>query len=180
MTQKTKKAIGITATIFGLLIIAVVSYMLILTPSAEKTGEFQELYGDGALQAGRYYLHGDKSSFYYEVFEDQTMQLGGGDPAEFVLLFSGHSLKDAENWDEWSQENLKQEAEWRSIRRSYVVLQYNWPDDKGGTNPQITIIFDAKTVEEVVRNGGGRGLTYIDERTISPGGDGSFKLIRID
>ncbi|MCL2698097.1 MAG: hypothetical protein FWE74_08460 [Oscillospiraceae bacterium] len=188
MQQKTKRVISITASLLALLIIASVVYVLVLSPSADgeqvhKAGLYKELYGDGTLQTGKYYLHGDKNSFYYEVFEDQTIQLGGGDAAEFVLLFSGASLEEiySRDFDESRWESAKEDGEWRSARRDYVVIQLNWFDDKGVVTPEVLIMFDYRTFEEFEKSGGGRALEYVDEKTINAGGyDDKFMFIRID
>ncbi|MCL2637340.1 MAG: hypothetical protein FWD48_03120 [Oscillospiraceae bacterium] len=174
MSQKTKRIINITAPIIGLLIIAAISCAFFLNTTADEVGFRKELYGDGALQTGRYYLHGEKDNFYYEVFEDQTIQLGGGDPAEFVLLFNGLTLKDMDSLNESDQYGVKLDAEWRSTRRNYVVTENFWNKE----HTTVSIMLDAKTLEDTI--GGGHLLRYIDEKTIDASADGTFLFIRID
>jgi hypothetical protein len=166
MLQKTKKGVKLTAFISGLLIISIVLAVFIINPNADSLPT-KTLYGDGTLKAGRYYNNGDKNSFYYEVFKDQTIQLGGIDPLEFVLSFNKdfikHDPKDPLYEDFWNA--VEADAEEHGARRSYVVLQCNLLNAA-----YFYIFFNAKTVEEVTENGGGFCYTYIDEKTfeVSP------------
>ncbi|MDR2531814.1 MAG: hypothetical protein LBC82_03120 [Oscillospiraceae bacterium] len=180
MSQKNKIIISIAFPILGLLIIAVIAATFIMSStSTANPPELRHLYNDGTLQTGRYYLNGDKESFYYEVFDDQTIQLGGGNPEEFVLLFNGVSLEEANDpnkYDERFWEGVRDDAKWRSTRRNYVVLQYNWSE----THSSVHVMLDSKSVEDVNTLGGGLALRHIDEKTLCPGGERGFKFIRTD
>jgi hypothetical protein len=57
-----------------------------------------------------------------------------------------------------------------------VVIEYYW--DEGHSS--VHVFLGAQSVEEVNRNGGGRFLSYIDERTICAGGRDGFVFTRID
>ncbi|MDR2531812.1 MAG: hypothetical protein LBC82_03110 [Oscillospiraceae bacterium] len=178
MSQKTKIIISIAFPILGLLIIAVIAATFLMSSTANPP-DFNQLYNDGTLQTGRYYLNGDKENFYYEVFEDQTLQLGGGDPIEFILMFNGLTLKDLDDseHDEDFLSSVRIEADWRSSRINYVVIENFWSEK----HTTVNIMLHAKTVEDVINNSGGRCFVYIDEKTFDIGGEiGGFIFIRTD
>ena len=91
--KKLKSPIYIYSIIASILIL-ILSYQIYDI----RTGNSIELhvmlldnlqYGKGKLAPGRYYMDGNKNSFYFEVFDDQTMELGGGDTLDFLGAILG-------------------------------------------------------------------------------------------
>lgn len=161
MSQKTKKTIGVLGTVAVILIIAAFAVMLTMKSSTNADQmDLITVHGDGLLKSGKYYIDGDNGKYYYEVFDDRTIQLKGGDILEFVIMRDGRNLKpDDELYPEY-YESVKQTAEWLSTRKDYIVVDLNYPN--GG---KITRVFFEKSTEDIQKNQGGFCLNYIDEKT---------------
>jgi len=156
MPQKAKKRIGVLGVVAAALIIAAVVFTVI-TRAGQK--ELITVHGDGTLKAGKYYIDGGKDNYYYEVFEDKTIRLCGGDIEEFVIMRGGRNLNpEDENYAEY-RESVKQTAEWLASRKSYIVADVNYPEKS------YTRVFFERTAEDVMKNEGGAFLNCIDENS---------------
>lgn len=185
MTQKSKKGVKIATFISAILIVSITACVFVIFSGADEDSFKKELYGDGTLQVGRYYMNGNMKSFYFEVFEDQTIQLAGGDLVEFALMFYEgepsvlEDPKDPLHEETWNA--IKNLAKFRGTRHDYVLTKITLPDAYGKPTSFVSILLEAKTIEEVIKNGGGRGLHYIDEKTIGISSDyPDMNFIRID
>ncbi|MCL2019860.1 MAG: hypothetical protein FWG70_08905 [Oscillospiraceae bacterium] len=179
MSQRVKKSLTITAVLFALTIIIIVSSMFVLRPIANEDIEVRAtLYGeDGTLQTGKYYLNGDKNSYYYEIFEDRTMQFGGGDPYEFFLMYNEDFIRDDPDdplYDAfWNF--IKEGADSLAIREKYLALTV---EISAISHYTTTIYFDIDSVEQFEEYYFGRAYLVIDENTFQIRDD--FRFIRVD
>ncbi|MBQ3843169.1 MAG: hypothetical protein II820_10830 [Ruminiclostridium sp.] len=125
---------------------------------------------DNALKVGRFYLNGDKTQSYFEVYEDGTLQWHNFD-------FEGY-LKELN--DKYDKENgilpdkdlqaarekaMNDEIEWVSARHSYTVVHYSV---LGVTS--IELEYDPKAEFR-------RGYNYIDDKTIKVSDDLCFFFV---
>ena len=78
-------------------------------------------YGEGKIAPGRYYMDGDRNNFYFEVFDDQTMELGGGDA--LALL---NALLRRPKGEEFSEESSSEWAKYYGGRFNYVAVHASY------------------------------------------------------
>ncbi|MCL2633811.1 MAG: hypothetical protein FWD34_04775 [Oscillospiraceae bacterium] len=173
MTQTLKKRVGIIGFVSTVIILTSVILILTVRPNAEIIDTFT-FHGDGTLKTGKYYVDGKKDGFYFEVFEDQTLQLGGIKSLDFVLSYNEEFIindPEDEGFDRfWAFAN--QQAEWLEKRLDYSVIDFNISPKESKT-----LIAFAKTIEEVEKTGGGVCMYYIDEKTFT---NHHYTFIRID
>ncbi|MCL2019144.1 MAG: hypothetical protein FWG70_05220 [Oscillospiraceae bacterium] len=172
MSQRVKKSLSITAFIIGIFLVSAIIFMFVLPSTADEAGVTYELIGDGTIKTGIYYHNGDKESFYYEVFDDQTIQLGGIEPVEYVIMtnFNGEpppvDSEEPEYQRQW--DFIYRFAEFQSERNTYVAVVMNFP----GQDSSFKLLRNFKSLEEYFsddESGVVHYYEYIDEKTISHG-----------
>ncbi|MCL2019859.1 MAG: hypothetical protein FWG70_08900 [Oscillospiraceae bacterium] len=177
MSQRVKKSLTITAFIIGIFIVSAILVMFVIPSTADEQGVTYELIGDGTMRAGRYYHNGDKESFYYEIFDDRTIQLGGIDPVDYVIMVNckgrTHDDPDDPEHKKW-WESIYSSAEIQGARKSYVAMVINWPD----YDPGFMLTLNYHSIDELLNSqeGGWQYYEYIDEKTIGYG-DYVFRLV---
>lgn len=158
MLQKASKKFWIITAVSIALIVAVIAALFLINSTADQL-DFITLVGDGTLTSGKYYVDGNTDSYYYEVFDDRTIQLGGVEPLDFVLSYNRDFIIEDPNDERYDEfwKFAKEEAEWAGARKDYLVINQNYPD--GRSNPIIVFV---KTIEEFE---GGSFMYYVDEKT---------------
>ena len=138
--------------------------------NADNELEVEETVIDNALRIGRYYLNGDTSSSYFEVYDDGTLQWHNFD-------FEGYLKELNDKYDRENgivpDENLKiarekamnDEIEWVSARHNYTVVHYSIMD-----TTSIELEYDPKSECR-------RGYNYIDNKTIKVSDDLCFFFV---
>ena len=156
------------------LVLAAVSAVCLcgVSPAANADNELEveETVIDNALRIGRYYLNGDTSSSYFEVYDDGTLQWHNFD---FEGYLKGLNDKyDRENGivpDEKlkidREKAMNDEIEWLSARHNYTVVHYSIMDITS-----IGLEYDPKSECR-------RGYNYIDDKTIKVSDDLCFFFV---
>ena len=171
MNINYKKAIIFVAIflIFNIALVLLLTNMHLFSISAEDDQIVTEVVLDDALRVGKFYLNGDTSSSFIEVYEDGTLQWQNFDFDKYLAELNAERYKedDDPSLDYAREEYMRSEKEWLSSRHNYSVVYYDYMDVTS-----IVLEYDPKSEFR-------RGFKYTDEFTIDVSGNGNmvFKYV---
>jgi hypothetical protein len=136
-------------------------------------------YVEPTVVPGKYYLNGDKTQRYYQIFEDNTIQLGGDD-YEALALADAPLLDDSATEEEVSFRNADYESRlhFYSTRFDYVVItRHYWADT-------VEVTFNITYTPDGSRIRRSSSLDLVNDHTLQAGvperPSGFFQYIRVD
>jgi hypothetical protein len=136
----------IAGSIAAVIVVSAVAVSLMRVVDNNSYESHFQYYLEGTLPAGKYYMNGDSGSFYYEIFNDGTMQLFGGE------------LSDLSEWDMFAKYDRERDFErfnytavsYSLTRRGYFAVNVNTPDDMPWQfNSSRYIYRDVSSIEEI-------------------------------
>jgi hypothetical protein len=123
---KLKAFIAGASCVVVVLIFAMMSMLLFNAYNSSMVESKFELFGEGVISPGRYFMNGDTNGLYYQVFDDGTIQLFGDLSA----------LPDApENaWFKWNRENDFERFDYVVVShsltyRGFIAHLIDYPDN---------------------------------------------------
>ena len=143
--------------------------------TADKEAVVTETVLENALKVGKFYLNGDTSSSFIEVYDDGTLQWQDFDFEGYLREINkqydernGVSPEEAAELEYGREENIKQNIEWMSARHSYAVVRNDLTD-------VTKIVFEYDPAAEAERGWAARsGWVYTDEYTIDVSNGGGL------
>jgi hypothetical protein len=156
MTTNTKNKIkGVVLSSFLVAVIAAVIVMILVRTNATNPMSEPGVYVTGIeLNVGKYYINGDTDSYYFEVFEDKTIQLGGIDPVEYYYSFED-TQKYLQRGYELCPDVVSQESQRDATRLNYDIVR---------AEPCGTMLVNTYIDEPV--EGAYSGFAFINENNI--------------
>ena len=112
--------IVVTVVVAIILTAAIIAIVMAVGADDENPNSPQFVIEDIQLNVGKYYFNGDTQSYYYEVFDDKTIQLGGIDPLDYYWSFEDNAKFNRE--DKAVADTAKSVAENLGARKSYDIL----------------------------------------------------------
>ena len=122
LKSKTGAVSVVVVTIILAIILTAAITAVVMRVIADQTEKPIFTVTDMELNVGKYYFNGDTKSYYYEVFDDKTIQLGGIDPIDYYWSYEtiaaarDNGFKTDEEWlKKYCEEDL-------GARRYYTIV----------------------------------------------------------
>ena len=135
---KNIKRVIILIIVFAL--ICTLLFLRSITTGNAYEANFQDI-NENWLQPGRYYMNGDTDSLFYEIFDDGTMQLKGGELPDCILFKAGNRECDFERFNFFA-------ARYSVTRKGYFN-RVDYPRDLHIPPPRWYIYRDVTTIDEL-------------------------------